>query len=440
MLKGSLIRALFAVLLAVLPALSFANASMPETPAGHVLGAWLDAFNSDERERVEAFIKTYAPSWNPDHIAKWRVETGAYDLLEVYSNDKTNVFFRVKARTTTAEEVGRLRVSEAEPAAIEELITWRIPIGARWDPAPLDTAARRRLVERIAGAFESFYVYPEIGKKMSAALRAHEKRGEYRSMLYGVDLARKLTEELQGISHDKHAEVRFSFFLRPPASATNPSELESQRLAANNCGFKKAEHLPPNIGYVKVDMFADPAICARTASAAMNFVADSDALILDFRDNRGGGGIGDLIASYLFDQRTRMNDMVDRAGKTQEGWTLPDVPGKKFVGKPVFVLTSKQTFSAAEDVSYGLKNLKRATLVGETTLGGSHMIKLETIDDHFSVAVPFARSISPITKTNWQGKGVEPDVNVAADQALDVALKLAAEEISKNHANGVVDR
>jgi hypothetical protein len=424
-----------AALLAALPALSLADVSVPNTPAGQALGAWLDAFNSDDRARVEAFIKTYAPSWNPDETANWRAETGAYELLEVRSTDKTNVFFRVKARTTGVEEAGRLRVSEAEPVAVEELGTWRIPPGATWDPVALDAAARHRLVERVASTFEAFYVYPEIGTRMSAALREHDKRGEYRSIRYGVDLARKLTADLQEISNDRHAEVRFSFFVRPPESAANQAAAESRRLAANNCGFEKAEHLPANIGYVKFDMFADAATCGPTASAAMNFVADSDALILDLRDNHGGGGgMGEFIASYLFEQRTHLSDIVDRAGNTppeSEAWTSPNVPGRKFLGKPVFVLTSKRTFSAAEDFCYSLKNLQRATLIGETTSGGAHPTEIKPIDAHFSAVVPFLRSISPITKTNWQGTGVEPDVKVPADQALDVALRLATEKIPR---------
>lgn len=346
-----------AVLLAVLPTLSLADVSVPNTRAGQAFDAWLDAFNSADRARKGAFIKTYGPWIDPDDTSKWRAETGGYDLLEVYSDDKTNVFFRVKSRTTAAEEAGRLRVSEAEPVAVTELTTWHIPAGATLDAVPLDATARHRLVERVAGAFDSFYVYPEIGKKMAAALREHEKRGAYRSMRYGIDLARKLTEELQEISHDKHAEVRFSFFVRPPQPSASQAEAESWRLAANNCGFEKAEHLRPNIGYVKFDIFADTAICGHTASAAMNFVADSDALILDLRDNHGGGGgMVEFIASYLFDQRTHVDDMVNRAGSvTEEAWTSPSVPGKKFVGKPVFVLTSKQTFSAAEDLSYSLR-------------------------------------------------------------------------------------
>jgi C-terminal processing protease CtpA/Prc len=284
------------------------------------------------------------------------------------------------------------------------------------------------LIERVASAFENSYVSPETGNRMSTALRTNEKRGDYRSIHYGIELAQRLTQDLREISRDRHAEVRFSFFVGPLLSSADRSAAESRHLAENNCGFVKMEHLQPNIGYVKVDMFADPALCARTGSAAMNFVADSDALILDLRDNRGGGGMGEFIASYLFEERTHLNDAVDRTGDViDEGWTSPDVPGKKLVGKPVFILTSKRTFSAAEDLSYAPKNLRRATLVGETTRGGAHLIKVEPLDAHFVIAMPYARSVSPITKTNWEGTGIEPDVMVPADEALDVAVRLAVE-------------
>ena len=110
-------------------------------------------------------------------------------------------------------------------------------------------------------------------------------------------------------------------------------------------------------------------------------------------------------------------------------WTQPDVPGKKFIGKPVFVLTSAQTFSGAEEFSYDLKNLKRASLIGETTGGGAHPVWRHRIDDHFFIGVPFARAINPITKTNWEGTGVEPDVKVPAADALEVARKLAMKRL-----------
>jgi hypothetical protein len=394
------------LVLAVLPAVALADVAIPNTPAGRAFSAWLESFNRGDDSR-------------------WRADTGGYDLLEVYADDKTNVFFRVRARTHSAEEIGRLRVNEGDPVVVEELVTWRVPAGTSLKAVPLDAKVRRKVVEGVAAAFGSAYVYPEIGKKVAAAVREQERHGEYRSIRYGVDLARRLTHDLREISHDKHAEVLFSFGL---------GRVEPPPLTAGNCGFRKAEHLRPNIGYVKFDLFADTAICGPTASAAMNFVADSDALIFDLRDNHGGGGdMAEFIASYLFEQRTHFDDTVDREGNvTDETWTLPAVPGRKFLGKPVLVLTSAQTFSAAEDFSYNLRNLQRATLVGETTGGGAHPTRLEPIDEHFSVAVPFARSRSPITHTNWEGTGVEPDVKVPADQALDAALKLAIEATAKS--------
>jgi C-terminal processing protease CtpA/Prc len=159
----------------------------------------------------------------------------------------------------------------------------------------------------------------------------------------------------------------------------------------------------------------------------MNFLADSDALILDLRDNNGGrGGMVDFIVSYLFAERTHLSDVFRRADNvTTESWTLPYVPGRKFVDKPVYVLISKRTFSAGEALAYMLKDLKRATLIGETTVGGSGTIEFKPIDDHFLIVVPTGRVISPATKTDWAGTGVEPDVKVAADDALEEALRRA---------------
>jgi hypothetical protein len=402
---------------------------IPETPAGHALSAWLDAFNSGERASMESFIKTYAWGSSVDGTMEWVAETRGYNLLQIYASDPSTVFFRVRPRTIGAEELGRVSVSAAVPVAVTELGTWRIPPGAKVDVVELNARTRTRVVKGVAEAFERSYVYPEIARKMAAALRAHDARGDYRRLRYGIDLARRLSADLQEISHDKHAEVRFSFFVRPEEAPAKQAESEARRLTANNCGFEKAEHLRPNIGYLKFDMFADPAVCASTASAAMNFLTDSDALIIDLRDNHGGhGGMVELLASYLFDRRTHLEDVISRADNaTTEAWTLPSVPGRKFLDKPVFVLTSHQTFSAAESLSYSLKNLQRATLIGETTLGGAHPTDSKPIDDHFTARIPFARSMSPYTKTNWEGTGVEPDVKVEAAQALDVALKLAAQ-------------
>jgi C-terminal processing protease CtpA/Prc len=135
------------------------------------------------------------------------------------------------------------------------------------------------------------------------------------------------------------------------------------------------------------------------------------------------------VTSYLFTKRTHLNDLwTRRTNETKEHWTS-DVPGMRFGDqKPVYVLTSKRTFSGAEEFSYNLKNLKRAVIVGETTGGGAHPVSGHKIDDHFTIGVPFARAINPISKTNWEGTGVEPDVKVPAAEALATAQKMIEEK------------
>ena len=248
----------------------------------------------------------------------------------------------------------------------------------------------------------------------------------------GNAFAEKLTHDLRDVSHDKHLSVLFTPVAQPPGEPEVDPEAQARfrkYLAGVNCGFEKAEHLAPNIGYLKFNFFADPDSCAPTAVAAMNFLADSDAVIFDLRENGGGQPrMIALISTYLFDKPTHLNDLYNRKeNTTDQYWTLPYVPGKKLAGKPVFVLTSKNTFSGAEEFSYNLKMLKRATLVGETTGGGAHPVAGHHIDDHFSINVPFARAINPISKTNWEGTGVEPDIKVPAADALTEARKRATE-------------
>lgn len=423
-------RSFIAVLLSALPLLALADGSapsIPDTPAGHAFAAWLYAFNSGNRAGEEEFVKTYSWKTDLDGDMRWRAETGGYDLLDIYTNDQTHILFRLKARANGGEEIGTIQVSAAEPRVLTELGTYRIAAGSRFEAVTFDDATRARVIDQVTGVLNDYYVFPETAQKMSAALRKRKTSRDYRAIRDGRDFARQLTWDLQEVSHDKHLEVRFSYVvLAADLSRRNPGD-ESKRLAAANCGFEKAEHLWPNVGYLKLDMFADAEICAPTASAAMNFVADSDALILDLRDNHGGDGeMVEFIASYLFAERTHLDDIFSRTDNaTKETWTLPEVSGKKFIGKPVFVLTSKHTFSAAEYLSNVLRNLRRATLIGETTGGGAHLVETKRVDDHFLVRVPTGR---PITKTDWEGTGVEPDVKIAAADALDEALKRARDQ------------
>jgi C-terminal processing protease CtpA/Prc len=283
---------------------------------------------------------------------------------------------------------------------------------------------------------DSFYVFPEVAKRIADSLQARLGRGAYNEYANAMSFAFRLNDDVRAIGHDKHMRVDYSARPLPvqQASSSPPPDVVARRqkqMDEMNCGFVKVEQLEGNIGYLKFNAFADPELCAGTASAAMNFVAASRALIIDLRDNGGGSpAMVDYIASYLFSQRTHLNDLwTRRTNKTEEFWTRDTLPGRRFGGeKPVYVLTSSRTFSGGEEFTYDLKSIKRATIVGETTGGGAHPVSGHRINDHFIIGVPFARAINPTTHTNWEGTGVEPDVKVPAADALTTAERLAREK------------
>ena len=206
-----------------------------------------------------------------------------------------------------------------------------------------------------------------------------------------------------------------------------------------NFGFEKIERLQGNIGYIDLRGFSDPEAGVETVAAAMNFIGNTDALIFDLRQNGGGSPeMVALICSYLFGEKpVHLNSLYWRKGdKTDEFWTKASVAGKRYgETKDVYVLTSNRTFSGAEEFSYNLKNLKRATIIGETTGGGAHPGGMYRINDHFGAFVPIGRAISPITKTNWEGTGVEPDVKVPKELALKTAYLMALNKVAEKTAD-----
>lgn len=295
---------------------------------------------------------------------------------------------------------------------------------------PIDAASRAALVENVISVLDREYVYPEKAREMGAALRQRMRRREYDAVTSSRAFADSLTSHLQAVSRDRHLGVRFSPEPPPPQDAGEPDETPEQlaqwreRSRVNNFGFEKVERLPGNVGYLEILGFDDPSIGTETAAAAMSFLANTDALIIDLR--RNGGGTTDmvpLVSTYLFDRPTHLNSIYSRpTDSTEEFWTLPRVPGQRFGGeKPVYVLTSRRTFSAAEEFANNLKNLKRATIVGDTTGGGAHPGDTRRVGDHFIIFVPTGRAINPVTNTNWEGTGVHPDVAVPPAHALQTA-------------------
>jgi len=318
----------------------------------------------------------------------------------------------------------------------------------------LDAAARKEVIENLVKSLNEGYIFPETAAKMEQAVRARLARGEYDQLASAKAFAEKLTADVQEVSRDKHLRVRYSSRPIPerPAQRREPTAEEQEQyrrdIARANYGFQKVERLPGNIGYVDFRNFSDHEAGAETVAAAFNFLANTDAIIFDLRRNGGGNpAMVALICSYLFGaEPVHLNSLHWREGKgerVEEFWTRKEVAGRRYA-KDVYVLTSNRTFSGAEEFSYNLKNLKRATLVGETTGGGANPGGVVRLAKHFGAFVPRGRAVSPVTKTNWEGTGVEPDVKVPADQALVtaqlMALKKAVEKATDEDLKRALQR
>ena len=412
-------------------------AALSDSPAARAFKAWLEAFNSGDRALLDAYYRKYETGKSADDVIPFRNQTGGFELLDILNSEGLHLEFVVKERRSDIRAVGSLHMKEAEPGEVTAFTLRAIPQGASLTDVnfKIDAATRSRVIDNAISNLNEFYVFPEVARKMEEGIRARQGRGEYDSIDNGNAFATTLTENLREVSHDKHLGVDFSpvpLPNRPPGENPDAAAQYRRQMERMNCGFDKVEVLAGNVGYLKFNMFADPEVCGPTATAAMNFLANVDAIIIDLRENGGGDPrMIALISSYLFSKPTHLNDLWERkTDSTQQYWTLPYVPGKRLDSKPALVLTSKRSFSGAEEFTYNLKNLKRATIIGETTGGGAHPVSGHRIDDHFMIGVPFARAINPISKTNWEGVGVEPDVQVPAAEALSTAQRLAMEKLS----------
>ncbi|QBD76865.1 hypothetical protein EPA93_12965 [Ktedonosporobacter rubrisoli] len=296
----------------------------------------------------------------------------------------------------------------------------------------------REIIEGLAQSLCENYVFPELAQQIAATLRQRLADGAYDGILDADQLAKVITEHLYELSHDKHLRL----FYRPEGVSEHiredqsypAEEIERIRVQGIEQSFymKKVEILEGNIGYFRFDRFMHPYFAGENMQAAMTFLAHTRALIIDLRYNGGGdSSMVQFLCSYFFaaleDEQVQLTGIYERKKDLlRQQWVMPYVPGPRYLQKPLYVLTSQNTFSGAEDFSYTLQQLKRAYIVGERTKGGANPGFKYPITVNFETMIPSGRSINPISGTNWEGTGVTPDLAVAAEEALDVAYRRAA--------------
>ena len=420
-----------------------ALAATEDTPAGRQLTSWLTAFNSTDRTTLLAYHDRHFPySAASRDVADVERElrlgraTGGFEVRKVEQLTTLSLTAYLKERSRPGFARVRLEVDSKPPHKVVNFEIGPIPppdellTPEERALATVNPAKRRRLIDGIARELEAHYVYPEVAKRMVAAIRKHDAEGRYDAITSAPLMADKLVGDLRSVSHDGHLRVMFGAPLPPPPGPTAAPPPQPAGF-----GFGPINRMEGNVAHLVLNGFLrDDDQVRQAIGGYMSQVADADALLLDLRQNGGGDpATVAVVASYLFDDKpVHINDMFRRdTGKTRQFWTHAKVAGKRFGSKkPIYVLTSNRTFSGGEELAYDLQSLRRAVIVGETTGGGAHPTQLYPLEDGFAIAVPWGRPINPVTKTNWEGTGVVPDVKVAAPEALNEAHRRALAELT----------
>jgi hypothetical protein len=305
------------------------------------------------------------------------------------------------------------------------------PIPAYSDNAVLSPAQKTEAVEAIVSAIERQYVFPDRVPAIVEALRSSNAAGRYETS-DPATFATRISEDISRAGKDTHLYLQYDpqYFVavaRPPVSATKPDgdsqALLKARARRTHYGLSDSRLLPGNIRYLRISGF--DWIEDETGEAyddAMRFLRDGDAVIIDIRGNGGGSHDAVRYALSHFLPSNRLLMTFYEAGKDPEqSHTLSNLPAGRMVGKPLYVLTDGSTASAAEDFAYSVQQFKIGRLIGEATAGGANNNRYVPIPPGFLLSVSFGRPVHSVSKANWEGTGVAPDIDTASTSALDRA-------------------
>ncbi len=314
----------------------------------------------------------------------------------------------------------------------------------------LKTEEKNTIITSIKMHLMESYVDLSLSKKMVHELDKNFESDKYKKITSPAEFAKIISEDIQGISNDLHLKVRFEpeRIAEEKRTISEETKLETEKKVALqmseiNYGFAETKILDGNIGYLNLRLFADIKYAEETAASAMNFLSNTNAIIIDLRSNAGGvSNMMQLLSSYFFDETpVLLSDFYERKTDTKtQLYSLATISGKRSTNKPIYILTSKHTFSAAEAFAYTLQNFDKAVLVGELTKGGANRTKRINLNDEFTMSVPYIQAVHPITKTNWEGKGVHPNIETNEKEAFVRAYIEAINKTIKSNKNMLFNR
>ncbi len=301
---------------------------------------------------------------------------------------------------------------------------------------PVDSKIAKATVKQVGQLMTDNYVFPDMGVRAANELNKYLESGGFAQFKDSKRMAKALTKALRKTTKDKHLSVRVRQAGGKHHSAKdmeNKKHKDREHQRQRNQGIAQVSRLADNIGYLDLRGFVSFNEGKNAIDASMALLTSADVIIIDLRKNGGGDPeMVQYLSSFFFQERLLLNSLYYRPGDvTEEYWTLKRVNGTKLPNIPLYILTSHYTFSAAEEFSYNMQTRKRATLVGETTGGGANPGSMFIINDHFEMFLSTGRAINPITKTNWEGVGVVPEIAVDAELALEKAIELATVSAGK---------
>nr|WP_321236765.1 S41 family peptidase [uncultured Psychroserpens sp.] len=289
------------------------------------------------------------------------------------------------------------------------------------------------IIDSISVIVKKYYIEPEIGEAIANHIHSKYQKGNYNGITNPQTLADSIQVDLRAINGDVHMSMKY----RSPREINidgKPSEQVNKTGLWTNYGLSEIKILDGNIGYLKIKHFTQHQYLndiKPVITSAVESLKNTDALIVDVRNN--GGGFEEMVAyyiSYFFDTKDPIHLSDYRCSLHNHTYgvsTDPNVLGTKLPDIKLYVLVNANTGSAAESFAYMLKHLNRATVIGEVTVGAGNGASEHKINNRFSIYVSTEETINAITKTSFEKVGVIPHIKTTSAQAFPKGYRLALE-------------